>query len=185
MSGRWIEIPKQFHSLYHDGPFQKCVDCECDLLSGERLYMIERIFRGAEPIFEMAMCMECREKISEELSVDSMQRVNAYVEERFDSDARYDQTLQWPSDDVSPWLENCVLKKIPAADCRNYQIAGMCIGGNMSLDLLPIMVSDEAVEEMQKLLSKKTRDRLGEMVQDFFGMPSEFADGPEFKPVFW
>lgn len=186
MNFRWMKIPKQFHSLYHEGMFSNCVDCNRELLSGECLYWIERVFRGTEPICEMAMCMDCREKLSQDLSEDSLMRINAYVEERFDMEARFEASLDWPDDDVSRWLDHCVFNKKPAKECRNYQVAGLCMGENLSLDMLPIMVSEEAVEEMQKLMSKKTRDRLGDMVQDFFGMPSEFADGPEsYRPLLW
>ena len=53
----------------------------------------------------------------------------------------------------------------------------------MSIDFFPMMISGLAAEEIQKLMSKQTRDRLGDMVQDFFGMPSEFADGPSTSPL--
>jgi hypothetical protein len=176
---RWVKIPEQFHSLYHEGLFPRCVDCDRDLLVGDCDYWIERVFRGTEPICEMAMCSDCRMAISEELSQDSLMRINAFVEERFDMEARYEKTLAWPGKDIELWLDRCIFTKKPAGECPNYQIAGLCRGRHLSIDLLPIMISDDAIEEMQKLMSKKTRERLGEMVQDFFGMPSEFIDGPE------
>ena len=88
---RWIEIPKQFHSLYHEGPFPKCVDCECDLLNEPTQYFIERVFRGKEPICEMAMCLDCREKIAEELSEESMVKMKMFTDERFDPEMRLQQ----------------------------------------------------------------------------------------------
>ena len=127
---------------------------------------------------EMAICEDCRDKISEELSKDSMMRINAFVEERCDWEQRFEDSQDWDPEDLEQWLGNCVLLKTPASECKEYQIAAVCRGGLMSIDLLPILISGAASEEMQKLMSKKTRDRLGEMVEDFFGMPSEFADGP-------
>lgn len=186
MFDRWIPIPQSFHSLYHGGLFSKCVDCERDLLADDCWYGIERIFRGAEPIVEMAICMDCRQKISQELSRESTLRINAYFEERLDLDARYAMTQQWADHEISRWLDHCALLKIPASECRDFQIAAICRGPRLNLALLPIMISGVASREMQKLMSQKTRDRLGEMVQDFFGMPSEFADGPEsYSPMIW
>ncbi len=184
MNRRWIKIPSQFYSLYHEGMFPTCVDCNRNLLAGDCDYWIERVFRGAEPICEMAMCADCRQGISQELSQDSLMRINAFVEERFDVEARYEASLAWPGNEIDRWLDSCIITKKPAAECRNFQIAGLCRGKHLSIDMLPIMISHEAIEEMQKLMSKKTRDRLGDMVQDYFGMPSEFADGPgSYSPV--
>lgn len=186
LSERWVPIPKQFHSLYHEGPFTRCIDCDRDLMEPGCTYCVERVFRGTEPICEMAICLECRSKISEELSKDSMMRIQAYVEERLDFDARYEETTKWEGSQIERWLDHCALLKIPAAECKAYQIAAICKGNMMSIDMLPMMISGAATEEMQKLMSKKTRDRLGDMVQDFFGQPSEFADGPEsYSPMVW
>lgn len=184
MNERWTAISPEFHSLYLDGPFQNCIDCNRELLDGGCLYWIERIFRGSEPIFEMAICLECRDKITEELSKDSMMRINAYVEERFDPQMRLQTTMQWDASEPSKWLEQCVFTKLPRNECRDFQIAALCHGHSMSIDLMPLGFSGLAAEEIQKLMSKKTRDRLGQMIQDFFGSPSEYADGPEsYSPV--
>ena len=113
-------------------------------------------------------------------------RINAYMEERFDYEMRFEDTQQWGADELHRWLEKCILLKTPAEECKDYQVAALCRGNLMSIDLLPIMISSAATEEMQKLMSKKTRDKLGDMIQDFFGQPSEFADGPEsYSPVIW
>ena len=90
------------------------------------------------------------------------------------------------SDLFDRWLAECVITKDSRDKHRNYQIVGICRGGEMSMDMLPILISQSAAEEMQKLLSKKTRDRLGQMIDDFFGMPPEFADNPDsFSPMIW
>lgn len=186
MSERWVPIPSQFHSLYHEGPFRNCIDCNRDLIADNCMYGIERVFRGTEPVMEMAICMDCRNKISEDLSKESSQRISAFLEERFDFEMRFEDTKKWGGDEIEKWLDRCILLKTPKQECRNFQIAAICRGGLMSIDLLPIMISEEASREMQKLMSKKTRDRLGDMVDEFFGQPSEFADGPEsFSPMIW
>lgn len=148
------------------------------------LYCIERVFRGTEPVFEMAMCEDCRAKIESELSEDSMMRVRAYVEERFDLEFRYKATQHWPEQEIGRWLDRCIFSKTPSSECRDYQLAALCRGDQLSIDIFPIMVSSTVSEEMQKLMSKKTRDRLGDMVEEFFGMPSEFADGPSAPLIF-
>ena len=181
---RWIDIPKQFHSLYHEGPFPRCVDCDRDLLNEPTQYFIERVFRGSEPICEMAMCLDCREQIAEELSEESMQKMKMFTDERFDPHMRLEQAGEWDPDCVERWIDHCALNKTPKSECREYQLLGFCIGNQMAVDILPLMVSGKAIEEMQRMLSKKTRERLGQVIDDYFGMPPEFADNPNsFSPV--
>lgn len=134
----------------------------------------------------MAICLACREKICSELSADSTQRINAFVEERFDFEMRFHESQEWPENDIDRWLSNCVITKQPKESCTDYQIAGICFGDQLLIDGTPLMISADAIEQMQRLMSKKTRDRLGEMVEDFFGMPSEFVDSPnDCAPVIW
>ena len=101
-------------------------------------------------------------------------------------ETRFEQTGEWPEHDIDRWLDQCVITKEPRVKHRNYQIVGVCRGDQMSINMLPILISHTAAEEMQKLLSKKTRDRLGQMIDDFFGMPPEFADNPDsYSPLLW
>lgn len=175
---RWIDIPECFHSLYHSGPFTRCIACERDLLEDNCRYIVERSFHGQEPIFELAVCETCHENFSKELSKDSLLRINAHIEERVDFEQRYEHTLEFSSADISSWTQQCLLSKTPRTECKKYQIIAMCQGSQMRLDIFPVMISDLAANELQKLMSKKTRERHEELVQEFFGMPSEFADSP-------
>ncbi|HBE69224.1 MAG TPA: hypothetical protein DDW52_13835 [Planctomycetaceae bacterium] len=179
MFPRKIKIPTCFHSLEHEGPFTKCIQCERPL--DDSLYFIERAFHGSEPILEMAICEACREKICEELSAESMERIRVYQEERLDVQLRIERLAeaeQSDPDDMSPWLSECVFTKKPRSECSRYQIMAACYGNELLADVMPMLVSDDAIEEMQRLMSKQTRDRLGDLVQEHFGQPSEFADGP-------
>lgn len=183
MENRWAPIPQQFHSLLNDGLFTHCCHCKAELLDSNRLYSIERYFDGEEPVFEMAICIPCHGMLFQELSVDSRQRITAYSEERFVEEYRSEAAESWSADDVTPWLEQCIYTKKKLSDCRSYQIAGVCRGREMALDSVPVMVSDLAAKEMINLMSKKTRDRLGELINDLFGMPSEFAPDPARPPL--
>lgn len=175
---RWISIPPVFQSLYHEGPFPKCADCDCDLLNSNKLYLIDRTFRGTEPIYEYAICLDCRQKLTQDLSKESVQRITAWQEERFDPMARLEKVQLWDEEHIDSWLGECVFTKAPKDDCRGHQILALCQGSNMSIDMLPIMISAEASDEAQKLLSKSTRDRLEDFSNDIFDHPPEFADGP-------
>ena len=65
-----VPIPPVFHSLELGGPFRECLICEGNLLDCDspKRYMIERIFRGTEPILEYAMCQACHHDMSQQIS---------------------------------------------------------------------------------------------------------------------
>lgn len=188
-----IDIPPIFHSLLTDGLFQSCVECErpllADAVSGDnesRLvpYFVDRVFRGTEPIVEYAMCLPCREKMCSELSKESTQRIQAYTEERVVLEDRLAMVGEDDWDDLDKWLGKCLITKEPREGCNEYQVVAACFGDQMIIGPTPYMISGTASREVSKLLSKKTRDRMGDFMNTHFGMPPEFADNPNAPMMF-
>lgn len=194
------EIPREFHSLA-DGPFTRCMVCDADLIEGDVRYLVERIFRGSEPIVEYAMCVACQEGMCSELSQESLQAIQEYYQQ-VDFDARVDRLRNHlaattdPSDvaaafqdsavldvDVSPWLDSCLVTGKPRSECHGHQVIALCQGQRLELSVVPIMISNEAIEGLLKVISKKTRDRLDDFMGENFGMPPEFCEQPDMFPV--
>ena len=48
---------------------------------------------------------------------------------------------------------------------------------------MPFIIGDEAMEEMQGLLSQKTQDELDRFVDDNFGLPPELKELLKDKPL--
>ncbi len=188
---RYVPIAPAFHSLELGGPFTHCRICNRLLASMGQDYLIERIFRGSEPIVEYAMCVNCQSEVSAEMSEESMRNVQAFFEQ-IDFERRMEKL--WPClaavDDsqsdsraIEPWIDRCVVTGSSRESCRGYQIVGLCSGNRMELSHLPLMLSSDAVEQIVKLMSKATRDRLDEFMGDKFGMPPEFCESPDFLPL--
>ena len=55
---------------------------------------------------EYAMCFQCREKLSGELSRESLQRIEAHFEERVVLEDRMHLMLNEASDDVGQWIDD-------------------------------------------------------------------------------
>ncbi|MDA1013594.1 MAG: hypothetical protein O3A00_03965, partial [Planctomycetota bacterium] len=181
---RTSPIPKIFHSLEADGPFQKCLQCGCNLFDG-RLYMIERVFRDTEPIIEYALCQSCVQQLSEELSTDSRQAITTYFQEHINLAERAERIRHaFASGEVEPWLEECIVTGNSWSNCRERQICAWCEGDQVRLDMPPLMISGPAVEAMSEHLSEQTRGWMSDFVGDNFGMPSEFIDAPDLAPIF-
>ncbi|MFP6766127.1 MAG: hypothetical protein VB858_21015 [Planctomycetaceae bacterium] len=180
---RFVPIPEVFHALEHDGPFRNCLRCGGDLLLAER-YLIERVFKGTEPIVEYAMCNVCVESESQGLSPESLENVRQHFLHHLDVQSRVDQLrplLQ--QGDVTAWLNNCLFTGQAAEDCRERQICGWCEGDQLRLDYSPFMLCGQAVEEIAGQLSEQTRGWMQDFVGENFGLPSEFCDNPDMLPL--
>lgn len=165
------------------------MQCDAELLSSGRPYLIERVFRGTEPIIEYALCEACVEAAQQELSQESREAVARYLGERVDFAARLERlrNLQDAADeDLDPesWFSQCAVTGHNASDSRERQIAAWCEGSQMRIDhALPLMLAGPALEELQEVLSEKTRGWMNDFVSDNFGMPPEFCDEPDVRPI--
>lgn len=178
----FCEIPPLFQSLELDGLFKKCCLCECEVLAEPaEPYLIERIFRGPEPIVEYAMCFRCRMCQQEGLSEESLLRLQQLWDERVDQDARTARLLaayKAGEITVDGWTEHCVLTGKPLEECKDYQVIAVAYGRELMLSHLPVMISDDAIEEIQPLLSEQTKGWMDDFISDQFGMPPEFLECP-------
>ena len=93
-------------------------------------------------------------------------------------EARVDRLLDRGADDVGPWLERCVLTKAPRATCERYQIAGLAYRDRLLLCGMPLLIGDEALERIQRLLSKASRDAMDDFSARFLGSPPEHHPAP-------
>ncbi|MEM9410859.1 MAG: hypothetical protein AAGA30_07075 [Planctomycetota bacterium] len=182
---RFLDIPKILHSVEKDMPFRNCLQCGADLLTSNRYYVIEKVFKRNEVIVELAMCLECREDQGEEgMSAQSASNMQSFVEQRINVQERLRLMSQVnDSDKIDPWLERCILSDQPSQIFSEFQIVALCRGPWIQRDFYPALISGRALEEMSDSLSPETRDWMDDFVGDNFGMPSEFCEPPSFTPM--
>lgn len=180
---RYADIPPLFHSLELDGPFQNCTCCHTPFTDPSTQYVIERIFRGAEPIVEYAMCMGCQESLTAELSEESVSRIHTFLA-GLDHTARLRELeASMSEEDVSPWVRKCMVTGKSQSNCDTYQVVAVCRGSKIELSALPAMISDDGMKAIMAIMSQKTRDRMEEFMGDTFGMPPEFCEDPDLLPL--
>ena len=145
-------------------PFERCVDCGEDL--GLRAHAIERHFRDGECVFEFAICSDCAETGSGELSEDSREALLEFVASRR-SQARGPRSC-------------CLCAEArPAEAMGDHSIVAYRIAG---LGAAPMMICDSCTEEMQELLSEQTRGWMDDFrSRNFPGVP-EGLDQPLLLP---
>ena len=183
---RWLSIPTQFHSVQHEGPFTRCIQCEVDLPTSGRLYAIEKIYRGKEVIIELAMCLDCRDSSSECMSKESIAAIGNYFDSKLDVNGRLNrlsQTELQESSEIMPWIDSCVISGQKIESLHEYQIFAICQGNELQREFFPMMISGSVIEEISEILSEQTKGWMDDFIGDNFGLPSEFCD-PPLRPVF-
>lgn len=168
------EIPEELYSFNTGKPFDKCSDCERDLLRPGELYVIEKAFRQYEGytakdvVFECAICLHCAERIKNELSEESMANMMRFYEEMMTG------SQQLPEGDT---LSHCVVTGRKKEDLASYQVNALCEGGRLSLFQPPYLVSAAVLDDMNDILSESTRDFLDDYSQKFVGPTPEWYVG--------
>ena len=183
-----VSIPKLFQSVEKEGLFTECIECGENLLDTGRQYVIEKVFRGTEPIIELAMCLNCRDRSGECMSAESAQSIQSFFESRVNfSDRIYQLLLQRgpdaDQDSVDDWVDRCMFSGELRSEMREYQVVALCEGKEMIRDFFPIMISGQIMEELSSLLSEQTKGWMDDFIDTNFGMPPEFCEPPGVRPV--
>ena len=182
VSPNYIEVPVQFHSFMEEGPFSKCTLCEESLTEDGTQYLIHKAFHREEVIFEYAMCLPCRAKMQGELSAESIEAINAYMEQ-YEIEDRTGPMMEAHGTDVSKWLSHCLVTGAPITEAEEYHYYAFCDGPDLVFNGLPLALAGSVDEELNELLSKKTRDRLDGFVDEQFGLPPELKKPIKGSPI--
>jgi hypothetical protein len=81
-----LPIPDVFWSAYLEKPFEQCVDCSCEL-NGATVYVVQKRFVGREAVFEMAICDQCRQRLTDTYSVETRAALTKKMGEFFSAAA--------------------------------------------------------------------------------------------------
>ncbi len=172
-------IPKVFYHSDTKTPMTNCIDCDYDLMLGDRYYMIEKVYKRYEALdsvqvlFEYAICNQCYDKMKEGLSVESMFTLSNYMLNNTDLEGMQKRIEENPRD-AKKWLTHCMIKGTEVSDMNEFQI-GACFKGNeLVTDFMPpFVIGGAAMEEITELLSKETKDEMDGFMDDHFGIPPE------------
>lgn len=168
-------LPTEFHSHTTGEPFKKCISCEKNLLDPPIPYVIEKAvkkyegYKAFDVIFEYALCFECADKMKNDLSTESTQRINDYFRQNID----FSKAQEMKNEES---LKKCFITGTPKEELVEYQIFAYCNGDNLSGLVPPYMVSGVVMDEVADLLSNQTLDELNGFIDEHFGLP------PELKP---
>ena len=180
-------MPKVFHKS-DGGLLTHCIMCNKPLLQPAKEYLIEKVFRNfpefkkTEVIFEYAMCLVCAEAMRNELSTESKARIEKYFAAHVNLEKR--QSLLHPKHaPFSHWIKECLVKGEPIKKSNEYSLYAHAYGKQLVYDLFPHAISGKAMEEVNELLSVKTREVLDDFIGKHFSGPPEVAEILKRRPV--
>ncbi len=161
-----IDIPEEFYSSKSKQPIKECALCGKALLTDFEPYIIEKAFKKnevtkkTELIFEYAMCSECQQSTASELSKESLDNLRMYYELYVNFEERQAQLQDIENFELSEWINKCIITGKPLSEYKEFQYGGLFLRNQLMLGNLPFAVGEKAINEMQELISKKTRDYL-------------------------
>ena len=151
---------------------------------GDRFYMVEKVFKRylslntTQVLFEYAICSTCYEQMKDALSAESMTNLSAYMMTNTDFPAMQLRIAENP-EDPEKWLSHCMIKGMPMEELTEYQM-GACFKGDRLVTsfMPPFMIGNVAMEEMNELLSKETKDEMDGFMDENFGIPPGIKKRP-------
>lgn len=180
----FFSVEDRIHPLFFPfdsrDPFRECLICQCDLMQCEH-YLIEKGLKGNDVLFEIAICLSCAEKMQKELSKESLERIQAKMQE-IDYGQRIQRLQGRKMEDLDAFIGHCAYSGEPIAPGEEHHIYALCSGDKMHYGLYPMALSGQIIEEIQDLLSEKTRDALDDFMNDYL-IPDDLRDILKRNPV--
>ena len=176
---KFIDIPEIFLNSDKEN-FSNCLVCNKYLLEENTIYFIEKAIRNypeqniKDTVFEYAMCIDCMDYTQNELSEESLERIEKYFDEHLNIHQRQRKLLE--TENIDDFIENCAITNEHISDLNEYVVESVCIGNKIVLSFYPMMLSGKVYDEIADLLSQKTIDFLNKFRDDHFGYPPELND---------
>ena len=193
MDSHLTPIPEEFYSFESNQPFENCLVCKADLLSGELDYFIEKAVRNyrehdvSDIVYEYAICWHCAHDMNGQMSAESMQNIQAYFSEQ----SQFIQNLNdynnnWQEKEGELIPDRCVITGEDKTHLDEYMIYGHFRGNAMVKSSMPYLLSGKVMDAVSDLLSNQTIDQLDDFMGEYFGGPPELEElWKPRRPVFF
>ena len=175
-NARTIDIPKVFKTFVSEEHFTSCIICEKYLLDENTEYVIEKVMKDGYAEVEYAMCLDCVEDMRKKMSSESLQRIGEFFENRVDFVNKRYNLMQLQDCNVDDYISRCLVHDTSINDLKEYQIFAHCRGKQLVLSVFPYMIGHDATEEVQELLSAKTKEELDRFTDKYFGLPPDLRE---------
>lgn len=175
----FLPVPKLFYSEYLEQPFEDCINCGCSLGTAA-VYVIQKRFVIGEAVFEMAICDNCRQQLTETYSEETKAALNERMMQYFGrmaAEVLEQQPSSRPAEDLLDRCMNfCLICSATRENCKKYSLAGLfrrqeIVVQCSAIGQSPVMICDRCEEELSELISQKTRDAWQRFMDEHFDGP--------------
>lgn len=177
-----IEIPGQFYSDSEGKPFENCLVCNKYLLKEGISYMVEKALKTYKDyefystVYEYAICSDCHLKMQDQMSEESKMNLQSYYSKTLNQKAAEPIFIDPHDFNLNDWLSKCFFKGSPVKEMKEYQVVAQFDGTKMVLNMPPLVIGQEALNEMSALLSDKTIDEMNGFRDKFLGPPPDIEE---------
>lgn len=178
----YIDIPENFLSDSSGKPFENCLMCGKDLLKGDTTYVVEKAMKNydnykfSSTIYEYAICSECHSSMQSKMSKESLKNMQEYYQEKITSSGKQSIAIDLNSFDLKKWLSKCFFTEKPVEEMKEYQLVAQFKGNKMLLNMPPMVIGEDILNDMADLLSNETIDEMNGFKKQFLGPPPEFEE---------
>ena len=165
-------IPAIFHSFLTEKPFENCIMCEKHLLEENTGYFIEKAIRDNQVEIEYAICFDCAENMQGKMSDESLENIKSYFERNRVAIMEH----LFAGIDTKNLLSKCLVKGTPVNEMTEYQVAGAFMGNKIIFEPFPFIMSMAATDEINELLSAKTKEEMDGFIDNFIGVPPDWLE---------
>jgi hypothetical protein len=166
-----IELPKEFRECYGLVPIERCMTCDAKILESGEPYLIEKAYRRTRIVHEYALCIDCLQKMDESMSFPSRGMRDYWLNKHVRLEERFARISRVAPDDVVPWINRCAVTGRYVGTLDEYQTVALCQGTQLLLCGYPYMISSEAAEELNDLMSKETREEWDRFKGEYLDEP--------------
>jgi len=170
-----IDIPDIFKTSINRDYFKTCLICEKDLIEMQEEYLIEKIYSKGKVEIEYAICIDCLQKERENLSEESLRKVNEFFES-YEKKINDRNEFLNGNTDFKKYISNCLISGLEINEEADYHIFAHCLGDKMLLGYFPYALHFEVIDYLQLLLSQKTKDELDNFRKKYFDLPPDIYD---------
>ncbi len=146
------------------------------------MYIINQSFVGDECVFELAMCMPCREQMNEQLSEESRVAMFDFMHDNADMEARLEKLSH--DSETEAYIESCVTCGKHRREAKSFTLGAMFTGDHLIKGPFPLLICDDCEARIAATISDETRKFWDTYIKDHFpGPPSEIDLPKQTKPI--
>lgn len=168
------DYPSLFDSLESGRAFEFCNACGLSLRKDADSYVVGKSYHRGECVFECALCDDCQERLHNESSEETRQAIANFMESRIDIEGRFERLCT--NLDPEAWVETCAICDTPRADSERYSIKGLFASNGIIFGPTPLGICGKCEDEVNELVSKKTRDVWDDFKASHFDGPPALGE---------